>query len=143
MDYTEWTFNEKTPIYIQLTHKLRYSILSSRLLPGENIPSIRSMAAILRLNINTVARSYRLINQDGLIFTQGKRNYCVTSDSVLIQKKRIQKIKRFCHNYISVMTELGLKKQIFYLLYRNIVAVKIKISLLIYKEKAALRLLFG
>lgn len=111
MDYTEWTFNEKTPIYIQLTHKLRYSILSSKVLPGENIPSIRSMASILHLNVNTVARSYRLINQDGLIYMQGKRSYRVTLDSALIQTKRIQEIEHLCHNCISMMTELGFSKK--------------------------------
>lgn len=111
MNYSEWTFTEKIPIYIQLSHKLRYGILGGRLLPGESIPSVRNMAAMLHLNVNTVARSYRLINQDDLIFTQGKRNYCVTLDSVLIQKKRIQEIERLCHNCISVMTELGFSKK--------------------------------
>ena len=111
MDYTEWIFNEKTPIYIQLTHKLRYSILSSKLLPGENIPPIRSMADMLHLNVNTVARSYRLIKHDNLIFTQGKRNYCVTLNSTLIQKKRIQEMELICHSFISAMTELGFSKK--------------------------------
>lgn len=111
MNYTEWIFNEKSPIYIQLAHKLRYSILGGRLLPGESIPSIRSMAVMLHLNVNTVARSYRLINQDNLIFTQGKRNYCVTLNSALIQKKRIQEMERICHSFISVMTELGFSKK--------------------------------
>lgn len=89
MNYSEWTFNENSPIYIQLCHKLRYSILGGKLLPGETIPSVRNMATMLHLNVNTVAKTYRLINQDDLIFTQGKRNYCVTLDSTLIQKKRI------------------------------------------------------
>lgn len=111
MNYTEWIFNEKSPIYIQLAHKLRYSILNGRLLPGESIPSIRSMAVMLHPNVNTVARSYRLINQDNLIFTQGKRNYCVTLNSTLIQKKRIQEMERICHSFISVMAELGFSKK--------------------------------
>lgn len=111
MYYAEWIFNEKSPIYIQLAHKLRYSILGGRLLPGESIPSIRSMAVMLHLNVNTVARSYRLINQDNLIFTQGKRKYCVTLNSALIQKKRIQEMECICHSFISVMTELGFSKK--------------------------------
>lgn len=111
MNYSEWTFNENSPIYIQLCHKLRYSILGGKLLPGETIPSVRNMATMLYLNVNTVAKTYRLINQDDLIFTQGKRNYCVTLDSTLIQKKRIQEIERLCHNYISVMAELGFSKK--------------------------------
>ena len=111
MNYTAWTFDEKSPIYIQLAHKLRYSILGGRLLPGESIPSIRSMADMLHLNVNTVARSYRLIKHDNLIFTQGKRNYCVTLNSTLIQKKRIQEMERICHSFISVMAELGFSKK--------------------------------
>ena len=111
MNYSEWTFNENSTIYIQLCHKLRYSILGGKLLPGETIPSVRNMATMLHLNVNTVAKTYRLINQDDLIFTQGKRNYCVTLDSTLIQKKRIQEIERLCHNYISVMAELGFSKK--------------------------------
>lgn len=111
MNYTEWTFNEKTPIYIQLAHKLRYSILSGKLSPGENIPSIRNMAAMLHLNSNTVARSYKLINQENLIFTSRSKNYTVTFDRVLVNQKLIQEIERLCHNYISVMIELGFSKK--------------------------------
>lgn len=107
MNYTEWSFNEESPIYTQLAHKLRYSILSGRLLPGENIPSIRSMADTLHLNVNTVARSYRLINQDGLISTNRNKRYIVTLDSTLIERNRIQEVRLLCHNYIKVMSELG------------------------------------
>lgn len=110
MNYTEWTFNEESPIYIQLAHKLRYSILSGRLLPGENIPSIRSMADTLHLNVNTVARSYRLINQEGLISTNRNKKYIVTLDSVFVNRKRIQEARILCRNYIRAMSKLGFSK---------------------------------
>lgn len=110
MNYTEWTFNEKSPIYIQLAHKLRYSILSGRLSPGENILSIHSMAAILHLNVNTVAKSYSLINQEGLIFANRNKKYIVTLDSVLVNQKRIQEVQWLCHNYIKAVRELGFSK---------------------------------
>lgn len=110
MNYMEWTFDEKSPIYKQLAHRLKYGILSGRLLPGEDIPSIRSMAAMLHLNVNTVARSYRLMNQDGLIFTNRNKKYIVTLDSVLVNRKRIQEVRLLCHNYIRAMSELGFSK---------------------------------
>ncbi len=110
MNYTEWTFNEKSPIYIQLAHKLRYSILSGRLSPGENILSIHSMAAILHLNVNTVAKSYSLINQEGLIFANRNKKYIVTLDSILVNQKRIQEVQLLCHNYIKAVRELGFSK---------------------------------
>lgn len=111
MDYSEWTFNKKIPIYMQLCHKFRYSILSGKLSPGENLPSIRNMAAILRLNSNTVARSYKLINQEDLIFKNKSKNYTVTFDSILVNQKRIQEARLLCNNLISVMTKLGFSKK--------------------------------
>ena len=135
MNYIEWTFDEKSPIYKQLAHRLEYGILSVRLLPEEDIPSIRSMADMLHLNVNTVARSYRLLNQAGLIYTHSNKNYTVTSDNDFVNQKRLQEVRLLCRNYI--------KARIFYLLFRNTGAVKIKVSLLLHKTKAALRLLFG
>ena len=110
MNYSEWTFDEKNPIYIQLCYKLRYSILSGELSPGENIPSIRNMAGMLYINSNTVARSYKLIKHEDLIFTSRSKNYTVTFDSVLVNQKRIQEVHQLCYNYIRAMTELGFSK---------------------------------
>ena len=67
MDCSEWKFDKKTPIYIQLYQKIKYGILSGQLPPGETVPSIRQMADVLYINTNTAARSYRLLVQDGLI----------------------------------------------------------------------------
>lgn len=93
MNYIEWTFDEKSPIYKQLAHRLEYGILSVRLLPEEDIPSIRSMADMLHLNVNTVARSYRLLNLAGLIYTHSNKNYTVTSDNDFVNQKRLQEVR--------------------------------------------------
>ncbi len=111
MNYSEWTFDEKNPIYVQLCYKIRYSIFNGKLSPGENMPSIRNMAAILHLNSNTVARSYKLLNQEELIFTSRSKKYIVTFDSVLVNQKRIQEVQLLCHNFISTMTGLGFSKK--------------------------------
>ncbi len=111
MNYTAWTFDEKSPIYIQLAHKLRYSILGGRLLPRESIPSIRSMADMLHLNVNTVARSYRLLNQEGLINTHRNKSYTVTSGCNYVNQKRLQEMRLLCRNYIRVMSRLGFSQE--------------------------------
>lgn len=107
MNYMEWTFDEKSPIYIQLAHKLKYGILSGKLLPGENIPPIRSMADMLHLNVNTVARSYRLLNLAGLIYTHRNKNYTVASDNDFVNQKRLQEVWLLYRNYIKAVSELG------------------------------------
>ena len=111
MNYIEWTFDEKSPIYKQLAHRLEYGILSGRLLPGEDIPSIRSMADMLHLNVNTVARSYRLLNQASLIYTHRNKNYTVTSDNDFVNQKRLQEVRLLYRNYIKAMSELGFSQE--------------------------------
>ena len=111
MDYSKWTFDDKSPIYTQLYQKLNSGILSGRLPPGESIPSIRQMAALLHINSNTVARSYKLISQDGLVIMPRGRKCCVTPDFDFIQEKRAQEVKVICRNYIRAMEALGFSEE--------------------------------
>ncbi len=111
MNYTEWTFGGKSPLYIQLYQKLRYSIFNGQLQPGKSVPSIRQMAVALHINVNTVARAYKLINQDGLVLMSRGRKCYVTPNSVFIQEKRVQEAKALCRNYICGMEALGFSKE--------------------------------
>ncbi|RLC85579.1 MAG: GntR family transcriptional regulator [Chloroflexi bacterium] len=60
----------KVPIYIQVEEQVRSLIAAGQLRPGEQLPTIRELAADLRVNYNTIARIYRDLDRDGLISTQ-------------------------------------------------------------------------
>jgi GntR family transcriptional regulator len=47
------------PIYLQVMQQIKYLVASGRLEPGEELPSIRSLAEQLLVNPNTIARAYR------------------------------------------------------------------------------------
>ena len=53
MNYNEWAFHDIEPIYLQLVKKIEYSILSTQLSAGEELPSIRAMAKLLKISPNT------------------------------------------------------------------------------------------
>ena len=67
-----------TPIYRQLIDQIRLVILRGRLAPGDQLPSVRSMAVTLVINPNTVARAYGELTRDGVIVSQQGRGYFVT-----------------------------------------------------------------
>ncbi len=67
-----------TPIYRQLIDQIRLAILRGRLAPGDQLPSVRSMAVRLVINPNTVARAYGELTRDGLIVSQQGKGYFVT-----------------------------------------------------------------
>jgi GntR family transcriptional regulator len=69
----ELNFRSKVPIYIQIIDQIKHLIASGVLRPDDQLPTVRQLAADLRVNFNTVARAYRLLDEQGLISTQHGR----------------------------------------------------------------------
>src|SRR3954465_8379764 len=61
---------DKTPIYMQLERALRAAMATSRLRPGDQLPTVRQLAVELRINANTVARVYADLERNGIIETR-------------------------------------------------------------------------
>lgn len=110
MDYTEWVFHDIEPIYLQLAHKLKYAILSGEICSGEHIPSARKMAGILHLNSNTVLKSYKTVEESGLIICSKNGVYTVVQDKVYIEAEKESAMNQLCCNYFSKMFELSFTK---------------------------------
>ena len=60
------------PPYLQLFERLCALIARGSLLPGERLPTVRSLAEQLDLAPNTVARAYRTLEDDGWIVGRGR-----------------------------------------------------------------------
>jgi GntR family transcriptional regulator len=61
---------DATPIYAQLERGLRAAIATSRLRPGDQLPTVRQLAVELRVNANTVAKVYAELERAGVIETR-------------------------------------------------------------------------
>jgi GntR family transcriptional regulator len=74
---TDFTVNidhrSGVPIYIQIVEQIRQQVASGFLHQGDQLPTVRLLATELRVNFNTVARAYRLLDEAGLISTQQGR----------------------------------------------------------------------
>lgn len=62
-----------TPIYLQIMSQVKHAVASGELEPGDQLPTVRQLAADLRVNFNTVARAYRMLDEEGIISTQHGR----------------------------------------------------------------------
>jgi GntR family transcriptional regulator len=73
-------FRNKTTISEQVQNEMRRAIQNGILRPGDQLPTVRALAAQLKVNFNTVARAYRTLDQEGLISTQqGRGTYVLDS----------------------------------------------------------------
>ena len=78
----EIDFRSKTPIYLQLAGQLGREIAAGGLPAESRLPTVRQLAADLRVNFNTVARAYRMLDEAGLISAQQGRGTFVLAAEV-------------------------------------------------------------
>jgi GntR family transcriptional regulator len=73
MIHIQLDFRSGQPIYLQIVEQIRQKVASGELQRGNQLPTVRQLATDLRVNFNTVARAYRLLDEVGLISTQHGR----------------------------------------------------------------------
>lgn len=71
-------FRSGVPVYVQIVEQVLAFLSSGDLKAGEQLPTVRQMAAELRVNFNTIARAYRMLDEAGLLSTQqGRGTYII------------------------------------------------------------------
>jgi GntR family transcriptional regulator len=56
-----------TPLYEQIAARIRLAVASEELQPGEPLPSVRQLAALVRVNPATVVQAYRDLEAEGFV----------------------------------------------------------------------------
>jgi len=56
-----------TPLYAQIATRVRLAVAASELRPGDALPSVRQLAARLRVNPATVVQAYRDLETEGFV----------------------------------------------------------------------------
>jgi GntR family transcriptional regulator len=69
----EVDFRSHVPIYVQIVERIKHLIATGVMNPGDQLPTVRQLAADLRVNFNTIARAYRMLDESGVISTQQGR----------------------------------------------------------------------
>lgn len=69
------------PIWAQLRNRFTFLIRTGALKEGEQLPSVRSLAATAHINYNTVARAYRDLELAGLVISLRGRGMFVQAPS--------------------------------------------------------------
>lgn len=68
-------------IYRQICDRVKRDIARGALRAGDRLPAIREVAAMLRVNRNTVARAYRELEREGIIVSRAGGGSSVAADA--------------------------------------------------------------
>lgn len=60
-------FDSDIPIYQQIRDQIVMGIADGRLRPGQQLPTIRALAAETGVNMMTVSKAYQLLKQEGYL----------------------------------------------------------------------------
>ncbi|NYB75983.1 GntR family transcriptional regulator [Sedimentibacter hydroxybenzoicus DSM 7310] len=104
-------FNNNIPIYIQVIEKIKQEIVTGKLKPGEKMPSSRDYGNNLGINFNTVARVYKEMEMEELLFTRRGLGTFVTESEDRIGQLRYEMAKKQIENFIFNMKQIGYTKK--------------------------------
>ncbi len=69
------------PIYEQVVQQIKFSIAAGSILANELIPSVRELSKQLALNPNTIARAYRMLQDEGIVYARRGTGLAVAAES--------------------------------------------------------------
>ncbi len=97
------------PIYQQIVNSIKHQVATGRLKPGEQLPTVRELAAELRINPNTVARAYDQLDSDSVISTQQGRGTYVRErpDQQHLARLRQEELRAIMDGAVSRALSMG------------------------------------
>ncbi len=105
-------FRSGLPIYTQIVNQVETQIASGILKAGDQLPTVRALAEELRVNFNTVARAYRILDEARIISTQQGRGTYITEipPPDVSEKLRRETLEALTQRYISEAMRLEFSK---------------------------------
>lgn len=104
-------FDPMTPIWLQVGNRIKGSIATGALAPGEKMPGGRELAVRFSINPNTAARVYQELERDGLVETRRGMGTYVTGDTERIGRLRKQMAEDAAGRYLRDLGILGLTRE--------------------------------
>ena len=105
-------YQDRRPIYEQITSQMKNMILSGKLEEGSQLPSIRVLAKDLRISVITTKRAYEELERDGFIITvAGKGSYVAENNSAVLKEEKMKQLEENVRRLIEEAYNSGISKE--------------------------------
>lgn len=100
-------FNDNLPIYIQIMNLIKTKMVSGEICGGDKLPSVREFSKELKVNPNTIQRTYQELEREELVFTQRGMGTFATEDMEVIKKLKKNMASNVVNEFLLEMKKLG------------------------------------
>lgn len=77
----EIDFNSDEALYLQLRNQIILGIATDRFHEGESLPSVRSLADMIGINMHTVNKAYTALKQEGYVKVDRRKGAVIAVDA--------------------------------------------------------------
>ncbi len=106
-------FHSGLPIYTQIVNQIQSQLVNGILKPGDQLPTVRALAQELRVNFNTIARAYRILDEAHIISTQQGRGTYITEipPPEVSERLKHESLEALTQRFITEAIRLGFSER--------------------------------
>jgi GntR family transcriptional regulator len=98
------------PVYVQIARQVREVIAAGALPPGRPLPAVRTVAGDLGVNLNTVARAYRLLQDEGFLEIAHRSGARVAEPAAGPARERLGPLRRDLRHALARLRQAGVDR---------------------------------
>lgn len=98
---------DRRPMYLQIMEQVKHRVASGDWVPGQEIPSIRSLAVATRVSVITIKRAYLELEREGIIVTRQGRGTFVADNVDLSQNLQLQELDQRLQSAVRLARQLA------------------------------------
>ena len=108
LDFTKLELNTTEPVYQQIAAFVKQQIFLGEVMQGEPLPSRRELAALLKINPNTVQKAVRLMEAEGFVETPQNAVSTLKWDEAVFRRLRQEQTQAFAADFAARAKGCGL-----------------------------------
>ncbi len=100
------------PIYEQIKNSIIEQIINDDLKENEAIPSIRNLAADIKISVMTIKKAYDELEREGYIISrQGKGTFVAPKNTFFAKEKAQKELEDYISKIVDISLKFDIKKE--------------------------------
>lgn len=99
------------PIYQQIVLYIKREISAGNVCSDDEMPSRRVLSSLLGVNPNTVQKSYKILEDEGIIQSHSGAKSLIVSDEAMRNKIRTELLEADAKNAVATLKQMGVSKK--------------------------------